>query len=204
MIVRFHLVLLIFRQDAIRPTGPITMSHLRSPRMRSASIFPAFLPTSKSPSTAMSKLNLLSYSEIKWLFPSGYHTVSPSFHTNRLPYSASGEAVARIYNLSLSPSSGDAHALTTETVWNAFWLYALLKHHDATGETFTLPHAGDHQGRFTSALDARNAMMVGTGQPLWSHACDDCEKLLFEPPTDGAPPTPTSTLADALSPLLGS
>ena len=112
--------------------------------------------------------------------------------------------MARIYNLSLSPSFSDSHALTTETVWNAFWLYTLLKHHNARGETLTLPHVEDHQDRFTLALDARNAIMVGTGKPLWSHACDSCEKLLFEPPMDGAPPILTSMLADALSPLLES
>ena len=92
--------------------------------------------------------------------------------------------MARIYNLSLDSPDDPAHTLTSQTVWNAFWLHALLKHQHRRGETLSITHSGNHRDRFTAALDARNAFMVGTGQPLWAHACDDCEKLIPAPSED--------------------
>ena len=88
-----------------------------------------------------------------------------------------------MYNLSVS-ADPDAKSLTGELVWNAFYLHALLAHHHRRGQQLRVPHRGVHAGRFTGALDARNSLMAGVGQPMWAHACDECEKLI-PPVTEG-------------------
>ena len=96
--------------------------------------------------------------------------------------SASGEAVARIYNLS---HRGEAYPstvpLSTDVVWDAFWLYALLLWSQRTEQPLVVPHSGEHKDRWTTSLSARNVAMAGTGQALWAHACDQCEKIIYEP-----------------------
>ncbi|KAI0703114.1 hypothetical protein C8Q76DRAFT_632028 [Earliella scabrosa] len=70
------------------------------------------------------------------------------------------------------------HLLTTDIVWNAFYLHALLLDSVRRGIPLFVPHGGKHTNRFNAALDARNGRMVGTGQPHWAHACDECEKII--------------------------
>ena len=68
--------------------------------------------------------------------------------------------------------------MSSEIVWNAFYLHALLLHHCRRKSTLELPHGGAQSVRFSDALKARNNTMVGIGQPQWAHACDDCEKMV--------------------------
>ena len=79
--------------------------------------------------------------------------------------------------------------MSSEIVWNAFYLQALLVHHDRHNSVLELPHGENQTGRFTAALDARNKEMVGIGQPQWAHACDECEKSVVidtdQGPTSG-------------------
>ena len=75
--------------------------------------------------------------------------------------------------------------MSSEIVWNAFYLHALLLHHHRKNSTLELPHNGKQSDRFTDALKARNNVMVGIGQPQWAHACDDCEQLIA--PAPGSP-----------------
>ncbi|KAI0708330.1 hypothetical protein C8Q76DRAFT_627155 [Earliella scabrosa] len=98
------------------------------------------------------------------------------FRTQMAFSHASGETVARIYNMGLSDIP-DARPLTVDTVWNAFYLHSLLLHSVRTSQRLILPHAGSHSERFMMALEARNTFIVGEGQPLWAHACDLCEKI---------------------------
>ncbi|RDX54688.1 hypothetical protein OH76DRAFT_1340898, partial [Lentinus brumalis] len=97
---------------------------------------------------------------------------------------ASGEVVARIYNMGLSDLP-DARPLSSETVWHAFYLHALLLDCERRSDILHLPHAGPHSARLLRALEARNLRMAGLGQPQWAHACDECEKLF---PPDGSDP----------------
>ncbi|KAI0707148.1 hypothetical protein C8Q76DRAFT_817301 [Earliella scabrosa] len=94
--------------------------------------------------------------------------------------SASGETVARVYNAGLC-SDNHSHPLTTDLVWNAFYLHALLldSDHQPTLPPLRLPHHGKQSDRLDEALVARNKRMVGGAyQPYWAHACDECEKII--------------------------
>lgn len=86
--------------------------------------------------------------------------------------------------------------LTSEIVWNAFYLHALLRYQNRMSSTLPpedacatghleLPHHGDNRDRFTAALNRRNQAIAGTGLAQWAHACDDCEKHV--PPLPGSP-----------------
>ena len=96
--------------------------------------------------------------------------------------SASGETIARIYNLGLSDIP-DARPLNSDTVWHVFYLHALLLHAQRTHASLVVPHSGVQSDRFNDALAARNKGMIGVGQPQWAHACDVCEQV-FEPNED--------------------
>ncbi|KAI0724250.1 hypothetical protein C8T65DRAFT_563690, partial [Cerioporus squamosus] len=74
--------------------------------------------------------------------------------------------------------------LTGELVWNTFYLHALLNFKHCRTEILELPHNGPQSERFMAALEERNKLMVGIGQPLWAHSCDDCEKVTPSPATD--------------------
>ena len=84
--------------------------------------------------------------------------------------------MARIYNLSLSDIP-DARPLAVDTVWNAFYIHALLLNSVRTAQSLIVPHHGSHTSRLMAALEKRNADMANTGQPQWAHACDMCEKV---------------------------
>lgn len=92
-------------------------------------------------------------------------------------FSASGEVIARIYNLALS-GDDEPHDITGDLVWHSFYLHALLADHARRRERLHLPHRGTQHDRFSAAIQVRNFAMVGIGQPLWAHACDDCEKII--------------------------
>ncbi|RDX42272.1 hypothetical protein OH76DRAFT_1363125 [Lentinus brumalis] len=100
---------------------------------------------------------------------------------------ASADVVARVYNLGLSDST--AQDLSGELVWNAFYLHALLDFKHRRSEHLELPHNGAQTSRRgEQAADERNRLMTGTGQPLWAHACDDCERIIRPPPDDPSAP----------------
>lgn len=116
--------------------------------------------------------------------------------------SASGDSIARIYNTTIPPAITQAASLTTELVWHAFWLCSLLQHAERIGQPLRVPHRVHQDTRWSNALDARNRFTVGTGQPLWAHACDDCEKIIFTEDAAGGPPVPTSEFHSARLPFL--
>ncbi|KAJ6577694.1 hypothetical protein B0H19DRAFT_931792 [Mycena capillaripes] len=91
----------------------------------------------------------------------------------------SAEAASRIYNAALRSRTAESEQmLQPTTVWDSFFLHALLR--DATKHFFLLsvPHNGTNADRLNTALEARNARMVGTGQDLWAHACKGCMKII--------------------------
>ncbi|PIL28517.1 hypothetical protein GSI_08555 [Ganoderma sinense ZZ0214-1] len=103
-----------------------------------------------------------------------------------LRHSASGDACAKIYNLSHGTIAAGTSSLTSDMVWNAFYLHALLLHHRRFNSVLELPHHGEQNERLAEALNARNEKMVGIGQPHWAHACDDCEKSVTIKTEEGA------------------
>ena len=139
--------------------------------------------TEVSPSLSRSRCthtwtrNSYDCSKIRWPLHSKYFREQTLAHAPAYDRSsASGDACAKIYNLSQSTTPVDTPRMSSDIVWNVFYVQALLIHHHRRNSILELPH-GDHQTeRFTAALDARNKEMVGIGQPHWAHACDECEK----------------------------
>lgn len=89
---------------------------------------------------------------------------------------------ARIYNLETEdrvtrlPEAWEHNLdLSTETVWDAFFLNGLLLDFKERGDTLELAHnVHDQATRLRPALEARTERMVGPGQELWNHACNVC------------------------------
>ncbi|KAJ7151061.1 hypothetical protein C8R46DRAFT_914205 [Mycena filopes] len=91
----------------------------------------------------------------------------------------SAEAASRIYNAALRTRTGDSeHTLPPTTVWDGFFLHALLRDATKRGFTLAVPHNGTNADRLNTALERRNVWMVGTGQDLWAHACTGCQKII--------------------------
>ncbi|KAI0042629.1 hypothetical protein FA95DRAFT_1635974 [Auriscalpium vulgare] len=87
---------------------------------------------------------------------------------------------ARSYEMSLSKSETRpddwrfSFTLTTEQVWDAFVILALLRDHERRGELLHIPHTGDQRDRFMAAMEHRNTRIVKEGQPELRHYCDRC------------------------------
>ena len=91
----------------------------------------------------------------------------------------------KIYNFSHKSGYDRTAKLSSEAVWNAFYIHALLLHHRRQHSVLELPHHGEQADRLTAALNARNEQMVGIGQPHWAHACDECEKFVVQETDEG-------------------
>ncbi|KAI0051230.1 hypothetical protein FA95DRAFT_1485797 [Auriscalpium vulgare] len=99
---------------------------------------------------------------------------------------------ARSYEMSLSKSETRpddwqfSFTLTTEQVWDAFVILALLRDHERRGELLHIPHTGDQRDRFMAAMEHRNTRIVKEGQPELRHYCDRCIRF-YEGPDPDAP-----------------
>ncbi|KAK7024905.1 hypothetical protein R3P38DRAFT_2951693 [Favolaschia claudopus] len=92
----------------------------------------------------------------------------------------SAESASRIYNLALRGSQVESsdRSLSPDTIWDAFFLHALLRDAAKRQTPLSVDHNGLQMDRLNDALRARNARMVGTGQDQWAHACNNCQKIL--------------------------
>ncbi|KZT06847.1 uncharacterized protein LAESUDRAFT_736718 [Laetiporus sulphureus 93-53] len=68
----------------------------------------------------------------------------------------------------------------SETVWNTFYLYALLRDCIRQSVGLVLPHCGSHKDHLNARLLEQNLCVAGTGQEQWAHACRDCAKVIVE------------------------
>ncbi|KAJ7716995.1 hypothetical protein B0H16DRAFT_1612272 [Mycena metata] len=92
---------------------------------------------------------------------------------------ASAEAASRIYNSALRTQTAESEPLLQpSTVWDSFFLHALLRDLSKRDLTLSVPHNGFNTDRLNTALEMRNTWMVGTGQELWAHACTGCQKIV--------------------------
>lgn len=74
-------------------------------------------------------------------------------------------------------------SLSTEHVWDAFTILALLDDSRRTGNLLEVPHTGDQSQQFIKAMEARNTQFVLYGQPdAVHHICDKCA-WFFEYPS---------------------
>ena len=68
--------------------------------------------------------------------------------------------------------------MSTETMWDAFFLYGLLVDALEHQEALELPHNSQDQSTWIEvALQHSNMQMVGPGQEYWNHACNKCCKI---------------------------
>jgi hypothetical protein len=89
---------------------------------------------------------------------------------------------ARTYELAQARrDSGELHEdwqfgskLTTEHVWDAFVILALLEDHEKQGTRLQVPHIGKQKDRFTAEMAQRNERIVRDGQPEIAHYCNKC------------------------------
>ncbi|KAF8802114.1 hypothetical protein BYT27DRAFT_7226507 [Phlegmacium glaucopus] len=89
---------------------------------------------------------------------------------------------AHLYNLSLSDTvpPGDwafGFSVTTEQVWDAFVILALLEDHQSQLKTLAVPHTGAQKDRFTNVLHARNLRFRLYGQLELRHFCNKCLRV---------------------------
>ncbi|PBK83279.1 hypothetical protein ARMGADRAFT_945016, partial [Armillaria gallica] len=71
--------------------------------------------------------------------------------------------------------------LDMQTVYEAFFLHAVLLDAYNRHEPLELPHAGPQRDHLVAALDSRNKRMIGTGQEFWAHRCKKCMHLIQGP-----------------------
>lgn len=65
--------------------------------------------------------------------------------------------------------------LSTDDVWDAFVIVALLKDKERRNYVLQVPHDGSQKGRFTAAMEERNKDIIHNGQPdAVRHICDKC------------------------------
>lgn len=77
-----------------------------------------------------------------------------------------------------SQSHSFAGALSSEDVFRAFTMNALLREAAEDGVCLILPGIGDNNERLKQAIELRNRKMIICGQKERMHACNKCEKLL--------------------------
>ena len=82
-------------------------------------------------------------------------------------YNLEHEAKLQIWTAWPAPSQ-----LTTELVWDGFFLNALLQEYKEHHRILELTEG--RSDRLNPALERRNIAMVGPGQEMWNHACDLC------------------------------
>jgi len=89
---------------------------------------------------------------------------------------------SNIHNAATKRSSLNEHAevlsLSSEQVFRAFILNALLRESAEEGVPLVLPDLGDNHDRLKAAMEIRNKKMIHKGQKERMHACSRCEKFL--------------------------
>lgn len=70
---------------------------------------------------------------------------------------------------------------TTEEVWDAFVILALLDGHQRCGSCLHIPHDNCQKDRYTVAMRARNEHIIMHGQDELPHACHGCMRVFHMP-----------------------
>ncbi|TDL22076.1 hypothetical protein BD410DRAFT_723567, partial [Rickenella mellea] len=98
---------------------------------------------------------------------------------------SSAESIARVYNLAINNSTVPNASrlkmpITGYVVLDGFFMHALLQDKERRNEKLKLPHSGLQEDRLNQSLQERNYRMAGTGQEMWAHACNVCQKTYTE------------------------
>ena len=68
--------------------------------------------------------------------------------------------------------------LTTNHVWDAFIIWALLNNHQHNNTTLQVPHIGDKKDHFKAGMEERNKRIIFYGQPdAVRHVCNKCCRI---------------------------
>ncbi|KAH8797228.1 hypothetical protein DL96DRAFT_1825368 [Flagelloscypha sp. PMI_526] len=97
---------------------------------------------------------------------------------------------ARVYELSMTDTEvidaasndwqGRSFRMTTDNVWNAFFILALLEDHQLRDSVLIVPNEGSQPLRFQEAIAERNYRIRTHGQVEKSHFCDKCCRWIEE------------------------
>ena len=176
-------------QAATLVTTMTILFSMQHSQMLIASIMVRFQTTSTLLSTLSWSVLYVFTLKCRWHFCSKFRSNMPSPKLTT-EISASAESIARVYNLALgitAPDIGNSsrltHSLSEELVLDTFFLHGLLRDSDVRNQKLSLPHGGLQRHRFNQALDVRNNCMAGSGQEMWTHACNKC--MHFYCGTDG-------------------
>ncbi|KAG6375794.1 hypothetical protein JVT61DRAFT_2647 [Boletus reticuloceps] len=71
--------------------------------------------------------------------------------------------------------------LTTEQVWDAFTILALLEDAHSRNARLVVSHDGHQQDCFSAAMHARTERIIVFGQDELPHACDGCMRIFTSP-----------------------
>jgi len=71
--------------------------------------------------------------------------------------------------------------VTTNEVWYAFVVVALLDDHQRRGAKLDVPHGGDQKDRYSDAMRARTERIMTHGQEELPHACYGCMRVFTSP-----------------------
>ncbi|KAG1727378.1 uncharacterized protein EDB91DRAFT_1061158, partial [Suillus paluster] len=94
---------------------------------------------------------------------------------------------ARLYNEAQARHENVTHewqfsmTVTTEEVWDAFTVLALLDDHQLQNTRLCVPHGNSQSARYTAAMRARNERIITEGQDELPHACYGCMHLFSMP-----------------------
>ncbi|KAG1846163.1 hypothetical protein C8R48DRAFT_543144, partial [Suillus tomentosus] len=105
----------------------------------------------------------------------------------RIPVSATN--CARLYNEAQARRENVTcewqfnTTVTTEEVWDAFTVLALLDDHQLRNTRLCVPHGNSQSARYTAAMHARNERIITEGQDELPHACYGCMCLFSLPGT---------------------
>ena len=101
--------------------------------------------------------------------------------------SVSATNCARLYNEAEARRDKPDHdwqfksSVTTEEVWDAFTILALLDDHRRQNTRLCIPHGNLQSDRYTAAMLARNERIITHGQDELPHACYGCMRLFSMP-----------------------
>jgi hypothetical protein len=97
----------------------------------------------------------------------------------------SSQNCANIFNASTKQASNTVTSansldlsISSEQVFRAFVLHALLRDCSENKTSLVLPDVGDNDARLKSAMEIRNKRIMRDGQKEKMHGCNKCERFV--------------------------
>lgn len=152
-----------------------------------APITPQFQSSFKLLTMCMLNVVLLTFSLRLW----SYHGMLGTAHSLTMLLTrtirTSATNCARLYNTCIRKDKDVpydypiASKMTVEHVWDAFVLLALLEDCERQGTLLIVPHSGNQNVRFRTAMQARNRRIQASGyDDFRRHYCKKCTRIYHQ------------------------